>query len=403
MSNVKTEKSVREPLFHIAKRGGLPLWKGILIRFIAIFAGLLVCGIFVTVAADGKKGFFDVFASLFSGAFGTERRRWLLLQDTALLLGVSLALVPAFKMKFWNLGGNGQILMGCLTSTMCMFYLGGKLPDPVVWLIMTVSAIAAGALWAVIPALFKAFFRTNESLFTLMMNYIAFHLVSFFISYWYPKGTGTMTPLEAGVLPDLFGNKYLLTLFVVVLLTVFMFAYLRFSKHGYELSVVGESENTARYIGVNVKGVIIRTLLLSGAICGIVGLLISGSINHAVGSNYDNNMGFTAIMAAWLGKFDPIIIVLTSFFITFLTRGMDRVLTDFDFTSEALSSVIIGIIYFCVIACEFFISYQIKFNGEHKKTKKPKKNRFEETVKRDFAEEFKMAKEENFEENKEEK
>lgn len=378
MSNASTEK-LHEPLFHIAKRGGIPVWKGIVIRAVAILIGLIVGGIIIVASTTKDKSFFEVYSSLVNGIFGTERRWWLFLQDTCLLLGVSLALVVAFKMKFWNLGGNGQILMGCLASTACMFYFGGKAPTVVVNLMMVVASILAGAIWAVIPALFKAFFKTNESLFTLMMNYVAMYLIKAIISAWYPTGTGTMSPLNQGVLPTLGQGqmgKSMLTIIVVVVLTAAMFAYLKFSKHGYELSVVGESENTARYIGVNVKAVVIRTMVLSGAVCGVIGLLLSGSINHTVSDSMDGNMGFTGIMAAWLGKFNPLIIILTSAFITFVTRGMAQVRTDFGFTNSALADIVIGIIYFCVIGCEFFVSYQIHFNSHAKEKLEKIKNMF---------------------------
>ena len=180
-------KNTKEPFIHITRREGMPLWKGLLIRAAAVLVALILSDIVISAAAPKSQGFFGFFSALFSGAFGTERRTWLLFQNTFLLLGVAVALVVAFKMKFWNLGGNGQILMGCLACAICLKYLGGKLPDPLVWLIMLAASLAAGALWAVIPAIFKAFFNTNESLFTLMMNYIAMYLVASFISFWYPE------------------------------------------------------------------------------------------------------------------------------------------------------------------------------------------------------------------------
>lgn len=358
MTNNSTEKTVREPLFHIVKKSALPLKKAIGIRLIAIVAALVVSGIFCALFL--KTNPFLIFSTLIDGAVGSSRRIWGVLQDTALLLGVSLALLPAFKMKFWNLGGNGQILMGSLAATACMFYLGGKWPDGAVIVLMVVSSIAAGAIWAVIPAIFKAFFKTNESLFTLMMNYTAAGLVAFFINVWVKSGSGTLNPIEYANLPEI-GNKYLLTIIVIALLTVGMYVYMKYSKHGYELSVVGESENTARYVGINVKKVIIRTLVLSGAICGIVGLLLAGAINHNITESSANNMGFTAILATWLAKFNPIIMVLTSFFITFLEKGMRLVRTTYGLTNNALSDIIIGIIYFFVIGCEFFITYKLIF------------------------------------------
>lgn len=361
---------IKEPLIHITRRDSMPLWKSLLIRFGAILVALVISAIFISASSTSSHGFFDYFAFLFSGAFGTERRIWILLQNTALLLCVALALVVAFRMRFWNLGGNGQVLMGCLACAMCMYYLGGKLPDALVCLIMFVASVAAGAVWAVIPAVFKAFFNTNESLFTLMMNYIAMYLVAFFIALWYPNGTGAMPPLTDANLPTLGDGQMgrsLLTILIAVLVTALIFCYLRFSKHGYEIAVVGESQNTARYAGINVKKVIIRTLVLSGALCGLVGFLLVGSINHMVSTNMDGNMGFTGIMVAWMGKLNPLIMAGVSLFINFLSRGMAQVCTDFGFTSEALSDIVVGLIYFFFIGCEFFISYKVHFNSSRQK------------------------------------
>lgn len=355
--------TVREPLFHIVKRSELTTKQAIKIRAIAVIVGLLLCGIICTIIF--KVNPFSVYLELFKGAFGTSDRIWYLLRDTALLLGVGLALIPAFKMKFWNLGGNGQVLMGCLASVACMFYFGGKMPDIVVNLLMIVASVAAGAIWAVIPAIFKARFKTNESLFTLMMNYIATGLVLFCIDSWVKTGSGVLTPIKEGNLITI-GNDHVLTIIVVALMTAFMFVYLKYTKHGYELSVVGESENTARYVGINVKKVIIRTLVLSGAMCGIIGLLLGGSINHTVNSETVANRGFTGIMVAWLAKFDPIMMILTAFFITFLSRGMGQVQSAFGITNSAVSDIIVGLIYFCIIGCEFFINYRLIFRKKRK-------------------------------------
>ena len=355
---------VKEPLIRITKRDNMPFWMRMCIRVGAVLIALLISDIFITASADGRGGFFEFFGSLFSGAFGSERRIWLLLQNTALLLLVALALVVAFKMKFWNLGGNGQVLMGCLAAAMVMVYSDGALPNGVLWLFMFLAAVAAGAVWALIPAVFKAFFNTNESLFTLMMNYIAMYLVAYFIVVWNPGGTGAMAPMTeyAFTLGSGQAGKSLLPIIVAVLVTAFIFCYLRFFKHGYEISVVGESKNTARYAGINVKKVVIRTLAFSGALCGLVGFLLVACINQMVSTTMDGNMGFTGIMVAWMGKFNPLIMAGVSFFIIFLSRGMAQVCTDFGFTSTSLSDIVVGLIYFFLIGCEFFIVYKVHFN-----------------------------------------
>jgi simple sugar transport system permease protein len=266
-------------------------------------------------------------------------------------------------MKFWNLGGNGQILMGALVTVAIMRGTLGQNVTIVANILMVLCAILIGMVWAVIPAIFKAFFKTNESLFTLMMNYIAVGLVSYYINKWSTNGSGVLGQIKTGHLPEIL-NPHLLTIIVVAILTAVMHVYMKHSKQGYEIAVVGESENTAKYIGVNVKKVIIRTLAISGAICGIIGLLLAGSIDHSISEQTANNMGFTAIMVAWLAKFNPLIMILSSLLIAFLTRGMSQVQTDFGITNDAVSDIVVGIIYFVVIGCEFFIRYQLKFKKE---------------------------------------
>ena len=224
----KQEQIKKEPLLRLVKRGPLGANKIILIYAIAIVVSLLLSAIICSLFSS--KNPIAFFVSIFDGALGTPKRIWLLLQDTALLLGVAVALVPAFKMKFWNLGGNGQILIGSLASISCMFYLGGKIPDALLILLMTVASVVAGAVWGVLPAIFKARFETNESLFTLMLNYIATGLVSMFLTIWVKSGSGVLEPLSSGNFPDLFGSKYLLTVLVFFVLAGLMYVYLKYSK-----------------------------------------------------------------------------------------------------------------------------------------------------------------------------
>lgn len=362
--NNKTELT-GEQLFHVSKRPACPIWKKAIIYASAILLGFIICGIIFAIVF--KLNPFSVYAGMFKGAFGTKRKTWIFIRDTMLLLGVGLALIPAFKMKFWNLGGNGQILMGSLATVACMFYFGGKMPDWSVNIFMFVTSILVGAIWAVIPAIFKAFFKTNESLFTLMMNYVAVSFVQFAISKWNPSGSMSLKEITVANLPVIGKNyMYLFITLSVILMEVIMTIYLKFSKHGYELSVVGESENTARYIGINVKKVTIRTVALSGALCGIVGFLLAGSWHHSVSASTANNMGFTSIMVAWLAGFDPLMMILSAAFITFLNNGMSGVLSTFKITSSAIPNLVIGVMYFCVLGFTFFISYQVKFSKKIK-------------------------------------
>ncbi len=360
-------KKHRESLVHITKRDAMDWWKAWLVRAVAIVFALVVCAV-VVYALTGYNPI-RVYKSMFEGTFGTSRKIWNTVQNTAMLLCISLAVTPAFKMRFWNIGAEGQVLMGGLACTACMFYIGDKLHPALLMLIMIAASVLAGMIWGLVPAYFKAKWNTNETLFTLMMNYVATQLVSFAIMVWVPNGSSVMGVInqqtKAGWLPSLFGQKYLINVLIVLVITVFMYIYLKYSKQGYEIAVVGESENTAKYIGINVKKVILRTMAISGALCGVAGLLLVAGTDHTITKNTAGGNGFTAIMVSWLAKFNPIVMMLTSFLIVFLQRGSSQIATSLRL-NESISDILTGIILFFIIGCEFFVNYKINFHKSHK-------------------------------------
>ena len=356
-------------MLRIQKRTALPVWKSWLIRAIAIIIALVLNG--VLIYGLTKMNPVKVYATMFNGVFGTERRIWNTIRDISMLLCIGIGLAPAFKMKFWNIGGEGQVLIGGLAVAACMICLGDKLPNAVVILCMIVASLAAGAIWGFIPAFFKAKWNTNETLSTLMMNYIATQLVAFYTIVWeVPKGSGKIGIINqntnVGWLPQIFGSKYLLSIVVAVVITIFMYVYLNYSKQGYEISVVGESENTAKYVGIKVEKVIIRTMLLSGALCGLVGLLLVGGINHTVTTTIAGGQGFTAVLVSWMSKFNPLTMVFSSFLIIFMDRGASEISTNFGL-NHSYSDILTGIILFFIIGCEFFITYRLQFRKKAEK------------------------------------
>ncbi len=351
------EKKKKEPLFHVVKRAAIPTHQAILIRVAAIALAIVVSALLVFVL--GGVDPLGYFRSLIRGNFGTTNTIWANLYSVAILLCVAVALTPAFRMRFWNIGAEGQVLVGGLAATACMVYFGEKVPLVVLYLIMTVASILAGAIWGLIPAIFKAQWNTNETLFTLMMNYVAIQLVAFCISSWVKDGSGTLKPMHQYGFPTLGENKYLLNILVVAVITVLIYIYLKYSKHGYEISVVGESENTARYIGINVKKVIIRTMILSGALCGLAGLIIAAGMNHTISVGSAGGRGFTAIMVTWLAKFNPLYMALTAFLLIFLQAGSAQLKTDFRL--DNVSDITTAVILFFIIGCEFFINYRLVF------------------------------------------
>ncbi len=351
------------PLFHVAKRAALPWYKSWAIRGAAVILALLLCAL-ITTFVTGEDPI-SVYVSIWKGSFGSQRKIWVLLQNISMLLCVSLAVTPAFRMRCWNLGAEGQALIGGLVSAACMICLRDTLPNWAVIVCMIVFSALAGAIWGGIPAFFKAKWNTNETLFTLMMNYVATQLVAYYCVVWEsPKGSGQIGIInpntQIGWFPTIGSYKYLLNVIIVAVICVLMYIYLNYSKHGYEIAVVGESERTARYVGIKVDRVIVRTMLLSGAICGIAGLLLVGSTNHTLTPNIVAGRGFTAVMVSWLAKFNPIWMILTSFLLVFLDRGAGEIATNFGL-NQSFGDILTGVILFFIIGSEFFINYEIKF------------------------------------------
>lgn len=350
-------KLMHNSFIHITKRTDTPKWQAWLVRVGAVVVALIVSAIASSILKPGTFGAF--IQNLFVGNFGTVTRFIKLLQNSAILLLIALALTPAFRMKFWNIGAEGQVLMGGLMSVVMIQYLGGKVNNSVLLILMFVMAVIGGAVWAVIPAIFKAKWNTNETLFTLMMNYIAMGLISICIAVWVTSGSQVLGVLKFGRLPKIGGYNYILNVIIVAVITIVVSIYLKFSKHGYELSVVGESQNTAKYIGISVPKVIIRTMLLSGALSGVAGWLLVAGTSYTISTDTAGGMGFTAILVAWLGGLNPIAMVLTSVLVQFFNIGAAYAGSSFGF-GTAFPEIITGVFFFVVIASEFFVNYRVK-------------------------------------------
>jgi len=354
---------VKEPLVRMVKRDEVPLSKKILIRAIAILAALVVDGIFLFLVTGLNP--FGVYGVMFGASFGSFMKFKWVLRDLATLLIVGIALAPAFKMRFWNIGAEGQILMGGLMSAVCMIYLGDVLPNWLLLLVMLVTSVLCGALWAFIPAVFKAIWNTNETLFTLMMNYVATSIVACCTNFF--RGDNAKMALinmgsKQGWFPSILGQRYTINILVVFALVILMYIYLKYTKHGYEISVVGESENTARYAGIDVKKVMIRTISISGAICGLAGYLILAGKDMSLSTGTADGNGFTAIIVAWLAKFNTFYMVLISFLLVFLDKGASDIASAFQI-NDYLSDIVTGIILFFILGSEFFINYKLIFRN----------------------------------------
>ena len=362
----------REPLVRMVKRDGISTKKAWLIRGISLGGALIVCALLIFMLT--KLNPLKIYSAMFKGALGTPRRTWVTMRDTMMLLCISVGLAPAFKMRFWNIGAEGQVLIGGVATAACMIYLGGKVPTPVLFLAMIVASVLSGAIWGLIPAIFKAKWNTNETLFTLMMNYVAIQITSYCVALWEnPFGSNSVGIIhpqtEWGWFPKMFGQPYLLNVIIVLALTAAMYVYLKYTKQGYEISVVGESENTARYAGISVRKVILRTMAISSGICGLAGFIAVSGASHTISTNTADGRGFTAIIVAWLSKFNAIVMLLFSFLLVFLDKGAAEIASKYGL-NEYASEIIEGIILFFILGSEFFINYRLIFRGAGKKAEK---------------------------------
>ncbi|MBP1737528.1 MAG: nucleoside transporter rane protein [Oscillospiraceae bacterium] len=367
----ETTQTAGGPFFRVVKRSGISTPRAWLIRLAAVCCGLIVCALIIV--AITKQNPLSVYAGIIDGAVGTNRRLWVTIRESLVLLIIAVGLTPAFKMRFWNIGAEGQVLMGGMAAAALMIYLGNTMPNWLLLMLILLASMAAGMIWGLMPAVFKACYGTNETLFTLMLNYVAIQIVNFCIVFWEnPSGSNTVGIINSstskGWLPELFGLTYGWNVVIVMAVTLLMYIYMKHSKQGYEISVVGESQNTAKYVGINIKKVIIRTMMISGAICGLAGAIIVSGGSHTISTSTGGGRGFTAIIVAWMSKFNPLVMLLVSAFLVFMQKGAIQIASQYGLNENA-SDIITGILLFFLIGSEFFINYKLELRGTKRGTK----------------------------------
>ncbi len=348
------------PLIRLAKRDGVKPVTGWLIRVASIIVALLLGCLIIMITGANP---FKAYATMIDGALGSE----VFVRQTAKiavpLLGCALAIAPCFKMRFWNIGAEGQITAGALAATFIARLLTGSVPSVVLLLLMALAAIIGGGIWGLIPGFFKAKWNTNETLFTLMMNYIIIGVVAWLqIGPWQAR-QGRMAQFHAdAVLPKVLGVHC--GWIIVLVLVVLIYFYMNHTKQGYEISVIGDSLNTARYAGMNVGYIMMRTMFLSGAICGLVGFIVASGANGTLSSNIANGVGFTSITVAWLSQLNAFVMIVISIMLAVLTKGADTLQTGMN-VPVSISNIIIGLLLFCMLGCEFFINFRMILRSKH--------------------------------------
>jgi len=323
-----------------------------------------------------------LFGSIFGVTYGPIQCRFsealcvlpFLFPETAWGLGIGCLIANVFS-PYGLLDivvGSCATFLAALLTARCKKKWLAPLPPVVLILVMMIASLIAGAAWGFLPGFFKARWNTNETLFTLMMNYIAIQLTSFFVAKWeYPFGSNTVGIInptgKQGWLPNMFSEGYNgdfgWNVLIVLVVTVGMYLYLSKSKHGYEIAVIGDSENTARYAGIRVSRVYVRTMLVSGAICGLAGFIAVSGAAHTISTTVSGGRGFTAIIVAWLAQFNSIVMVIFSFLLIVLQKGAMAIASLYGLSQE-VSQMITGIILFFLLGSEFFVNYTVHFRGK---------------------------------------
>ncbi len=364
----ETENRQREPLARVIKRAEMPAGKIALLRLMAVFLSLIAGGIFIGCVGQNP---FVIYGTIISGACRSVMAFQGTVKIMIPLLISSLGITLAFKMKFWNIGAEGQIIFGATCATFFALFCSGW-NHVVLVIVMFLAGIIGGGIWGLIPAFFKVKYNTNETLFTLMLNYIALHIVSYLRDGpWMDPGSQGFPKIarfdKNASLDKLFGIQF--GWLIALILVAVVYVYIKYTKQGYEISVVGESQDTARYAGMNVKKIVLRTMFLSGGICGMAGMIQATGSDITLTASVAGGVGFTAIIVAWLAQLNPFSILIVSFLFSVLEKGSSVVQSNYGLSTDC-ADVLQGIILFFILGCEFFVRYQFQFRKKNAGTDK---------------------------------
>jgi simple sugar transport system permease protein len=361
---LKESGGKKEPLIRIVKKSEMSGQKALLLRMMSAALAIAAGGLFILLL--GRNPFL-VYASIASGAFRSAVAFQAAVKIMIPLLIASVGVSLAFKMRFWNIGAEGQIIAGAICASHFALFCG-EWPRAVLIPVMLAAGIAGGGLWGLLPAWCKARLNTNETLFTLMLNYIALSLIVLLRDGpWADPESGGFPKIARFIpnvqLPKLFGVQ--IGWIFALALVAFAYVYLRRTKHGYEIAVVGESSKTAEYAGMSVRRITLRTMFISGGICGAAGMIQATGSDYTLAVSVAGGTGFTAIIVAWLAGLHPAGILVVTFFFGILVKGCSVMQSTFGISAYS-SDVLQGVILFFVLGGEFFIRHGLVFRKSGK-------------------------------------
>lgn len=354
-------------MFRITKREDYSRVSSLLVRLIGLLIGLLLSAFFIWILGYPV---FKTLKKMITGSLGTANAIRNVVTFAIPLAITALGLSVAFRMKFWNIGGEGQILLGATAAMFVSMQMPKSTPGWALIMLMFLAGFVGGAVWAVIPGIFRVQMKTNETLFTLMMNYIAISFVEYmYYEVWKdPAGNnfaGIEKIQEQAHLPKIFGVSS--GIIIPFVLMIIIFILIKRTKLGFEMRVVGESEPTAHYAGINVKKVVLIGILLSGGIVGLAGVAKLNGSAYTLSEKLSGGAGFTAIVIAWLANLSAPFILIVSFLIGALKQGAQSI--QFENVPAAVADIIQGLLLMSVLGSEFLLRFKIgwsKVSAKHK-------------------------------------
>ncbi len=347
--------------FIFEKRQSVSRQAIILVPIISFLVSLLLGAILL--AASGANPFLT-YAAMGRGAFGSWRNISETLVKAIPLMLTGLGISIAFRMRFWNIGAEGQLTLGGVAAAWAALSLADVLPAWMLLPTVILFGMLAGALWAGVPAALKVLMGVDETLTTLMLNYVAI-LFSKHLYYgpWRdPEGfgfPGTAPFPEAAWLPRLGHTRAHLGLLFAVVLAVVLWLVLNRTRWGFELRIIGENKRAARYLGINIARNVILALAISGALSGLAGACEVAGISRRLQQGLSIGYGYTAIIVAWMAQLNPLAVLLVAILMGGLLVGGDQVQMMMGLPA-AVGLVLQGMILFPMLAGSLFTEYQLR-------------------------------------------
>ena len=356
---------------HIVKRDNCPLWMRCCLYLGAVALALLLGALLlISLGVDPIAYYTRMFTM---GTIGNKiaYKVWInYLKEFVPLALVSVALSLAFKMRFWNIGGEGQFILGSIAAASVAFKLGPVLPGAVTLILMCLAAMIIAGLYGLFVAALKVKFGTNETLMTLMLNYIALYVLIFIgeakADWNFFLEAESARPVFASFskivsFPSIpMAGKFSLNICVIFtfVLAALVYVYLKYTKQGYEISVVGDSAGTAHYAGMKVNTIILRTVFLSAALIGLAAAFKVGTAG-ILSTSITDDVGWTGIIVAWLSQLNTAVIFVVSALICVLHYGSTVAAATFSQVDSSFANMLQGVILFLVLAADFYTRFKI--------------------------------------------